>query len=90
MLQFLFIILILIILIPLIFVFGLMMKVTNLFNHFSNPKGSGKTSRTGFNGSGSSRQQSSSSNYGNKSASNNPNKIFKEGQGEYVDFEEID
>lgn len=94
MLQFLFILLLLLIIVPLLFVFGVALKFWNTLtgrnNSFkSNGFGSGRNTgssnqnRNSNQGNTSGNSRQSTSNYGQ-------NKIFKEGQGEYVDFEEID
>lgn len=94
MFHFLFILLLIIIIVPLLFVFGVALKFWNMLtggnnNYKSNGFGRGsygnsaKQNRYGNRENTSRNSRQSSSNYGGK-------KIFKEGEGEYVDFEEVD
>ncbi len=93
MVHFLLILLLFIIIVPLLFAFGIALKFWNMLtgrnnNYKQSGFGSGRTSSSSSRDK--TRQQSSSTNYGNQSAGNGQNKIFKDGQAEYVDFEEIE
>ncbi len=93
MFHFLFILLLIIIIVPLLFVFGVALKFWNMLtggndytkNSFnrSSHEYSSKQNRAGNRRNTSNNSRTSSSNYDEK-------KIFKEGEGEYVDFEEVD
>lgn len=94
MFHFLFILLLIIIIVPLLFVFGVALKFWNMLtggnnNYKSNGFGRGSYGNSANQNRNTNRENTSnnsrqsSSNYGGK-------KFFKEGEGEYVDFEEVD
>lgn len=102
MFHFIFIILLLIIIVPILFVGGIIGTIWRMLkgNNYNGNQRNGYSSRTGGYGqSASSNNQQQSSNRGSSrgeqqqsSGGNRGNhkKIFKENQGEYVDFEEVE
>ena len=101
MFHFIFIILLLIIIVPILFVGGIIGTIWRMLKgNYNGNQRNGYSSRTGGYGqSASSNNQQQSSNRGSSrgeqqqsSGGNRGNhqKIFKENQGEYVDFEEVE
>lgn len=98
MLQFFIIIVLLLLIVPILFVGGIIGTIWRMLKG-NNSKGfdrNGYSSHTGGYGQSSSSYQQQSDNRGSshsgqrQSSGGNHPKIFKENQGEYVEYEEID
>lgn len=86
-----------IILIPLLLVGGVFLKFWNILtgnnnneNNFGGFTNSGQNTRSNNTTSGQSSNRRSSANSGYSQHADGQKKIFKESEGEYVDFEEVD
>lgn len=90
MFQFIFILLLIIILVPVLLFLGVLIKGWNFITNFNNSRTKSSTGNSGFGGTSNRGNQSSSHSSNQQGNQQSHQKIFKEGQGEYVDFEEVD
>lgn len=98
MFQFLGLLLLLVILLPVLLIGGILLKTWNVINGNKNGKWYGGFNNTGQAASGNSQGNANSQGSSNRQNSGNNNgrgssthkQIFKDNEGEYVDFQEVD